>query len=95
LSRRAVGGVCARLLASLFPAFVRLIYCVAIVYYISPPEPSGTWGPVLSAYMNLVVAPAIFLLAGTIPFLKAAAAGTAVSRGHPQWALSTGRVENV
>lgn len=68
-SRRAGGGVRERVLASLFPALVQLVHCAAIPHYPWPGEPRATWGAHISAYINLVVAPSIFLLVGTIPFL--------------------------
>ena len=83
-SRRAGGSVCQRVLASLFPAFVQLVYCVASLHFISPGEPGAEWGYLLSGYINLVVAPAIFLLVGTIPFLKAAQTNTAAPGGNPR-----------
>jgi hypothetical protein len=84
LSRRAGGGICERLLASLFPAFVQLVYCVALLHYTAPGEPGGKWGYLLSGYINLAIAPSIFLLVGTIPFLKAAPGKTGAPGEHPR-----------
>lgn len=82
-SRRAGGGVRERLLASLLPAFVQVVHCVAFLHFIAPGEPGGGWGYLLSGYINLAVAPSIFLLVGTIPFLKAAPTKTAAPGADP------------